>query len=79
MNGDGGYPAASLVAGPGGMLYAGDRLPVGSGKEDMSWTLSVIHHFANTGGEGTIRGGDGFSPNGAVTLGLDGRLYGTTN
>ncbi len=74
---DGGMPLAGLTAGPGGLLYG---TSVGGGAADdgtvfsfdpASATVTVLHSF-------TGASPDGGSPMGALTVGSDGLLWGTT-
>ena len=77
---DGGFPAASLLAGPSGVFF-GTTVQGGAGHGAVyeaippavsggAWTDSVLYAF--TGGT------DGGSPEAAVVTGPSGTLYGTT-
>jgi uncharacterized repeat protein (TIGR03803 family) len=79
---DGAYPSASLAIGPGGVLYGTTTLggvsnfgtvfsltpPLSPGG---AWSETVLHSF--TGGR------YGADPKGALAIGPDGALYGTTS
>jgi len=79
--GDGAFSAAAVTVGSDGVLYgtaaAGGTSNLGtvfsltpSGSPGGSWTLTVLYNFAG--------GSDGASPDGPVTIGSAGVLYGVT-
>ncbi len=73
--GDGAYPRAALTRGPDGALYgtttAGGRLDFGTiFRIAPNGAYAVIYQFAG--------GMDGGHPDTPLTVGADGRLYGTT-
>ena len=74
---DGEYPSTTLAEGSNGTLYGATYRGGVSGfgtvfKLSSSGTLTTLYSFT----DGT---GDGNQPEGGLTLGLDGNLYGTTN
>lgn len=77
---DGGYPAAGLTLGSGGVLYGAAQNGGTSNRGTVfalsqtgpggTWQETVLHSFAG--------GDDGSYPTGTLALGTHGELYGTT-
>jgi len=84
--GDGGTPAAGVIAGTTGSIYGTTQL-WGTGAGCSGSGCGVAFRLTSTGAGGSFRqavlhtfrnGGDGYVPYGELIFGVDGRIYGAT-